>query len=213
MKFKRTRINYFGLLGLISLASYTIAVFFSPLDYPGYDWMSQAVSDLSSEGSPSLRLWQQLSALYGVCGLVSVMMVCVYIRGKLNKIIRHGIYEFALMTWVSAVGYTIFPLSAGGYGGKFQDIMHVYVITVLVIIFSVSSLILIMIGGYKEKKYISLAVWASIALTFMFAGAVGAQAVPRGYFGIVERCSVFSAVSFNGILGVYLFNGFWEATE
>jgi hypothetical membrane protein len=42
---KRQLINWLGLLGSISLLSYTAAVVFSPLAYPGYDWMSQAVSD------------------------------------------------------------------------------------------------------------------------------------------------------------------------
>jgi hypothetical membrane protein len=210
---KRTRINYMGLLGTVSLVSYTVAVLFSPLDYPGYDWMSQAVSDLSAADSPSLQMWQRLSALYGVCGLVSIMMVCVYIRGKLTRTIRHGIYTFAGLNWVSSVGYTIFPLSARGYAGTFNDIMHVYVVTVLVVVLSIVSLLLIMAGGYRTKKYLSLAVWASVALACMFAGAVGAGAVPRAYFGIVERCSVFSAVAFNAVLGIYLYLGFWHETD
>jgi hypothetical protein len=212
-EWKRTRINYMGLLGIVSLISYTIAVLFSPLDYPGYNWMSQAVSDLSAVNSPSLQKWQKLSALYGVCGLVSIMMVCVYIRGKINKTIRHGIYAFALMNWISSVGYTLFPLSESGYAGTFNDIMHVYVVTVLIVVLSIASLVLIMIGGYSNKKYTSLAVWATTALTFMFAGAVGAGAVPHAYFGIVERCSVFSAVVFNAVLGIYLYLGFWHESD
>lgn len=46
---KRTLINYLGLLGMVSLLSYTAAVIFSPLAYPDYHWLSQAVSDLSAE--------------------------------------------------------------------------------------------------------------------------------------------------------------------
>jgi hypothetical protein len=210
---KRTRINYLGLLGIVSLVSYTFAVLFSPLDYPGYDWISQAVSDLSASDAPSLLLWQRLSALYGVCALVSIMMVCVYIRGKLTRTIRHGIYTFAYMEWISSIGYTLFPLSSAGFSGTFNDIMRVYVVTALVVILSVVSLILIMIGGYRNRKYASLAVWATIALAFMFAGSVGAGAVPRAYFGIVERCSVFSTVSFNAVLGWYLFSGFWHEID
>ena len=39
VKMKRTLINYLGLLGLVSLISYTFAVVFSPLAYPNYHWM------------------------------------------------------------------------------------------------------------------------------------------------------------------------------
>ena len=35
-----------------------------------------------------------------------------------------------------------------------------------------------------------------------------AQAVPPEYFGVVERLSVFAAVGFNAVLGIYLFTGF-----
>lgn len=38
---KRTLLNYCGLLGIVSLLSYTAAVVFSPLAYPGYNWMAQ----------------------------------------------------------------------------------------------------------------------------------------------------------------------------
>lgn len=104
---KKALINKLGLLGVLSLLSYTAAVVFSPLAYPGYDSLSQAVSDLSAVNAPSKALWEQLSALYGVCGMVSIMSVCVFIQGKLDKVIRIGIYLFAAMNWVSDIGYSL----------------------------------------------------------------------------------------------------------
>lgn len=38
---------------------------------PGYDWMAQAVSDLSAADAPSLALWNQLSAST-MCARLSV---------------------------------------------------------------------------------------------------------------------------------------------
>ena len=61
---KRTLINIMGISGVISLMSYAAAVIFSPMAYPGYNWISQAVSDLSADNAPSKMLWQQLSCLY-----------------------------------------------------------------------------------------------------------------------------------------------------
>ena len=49
-------INWLGLTGIIALISYTVAVIFSPLAYPGYNWLSQAVSDLSAKNAPSRML-------------------------------------------------------------------------------------------------------------------------------------------------------------
>jgi len=170
--------------------------------------MSQAVSDLSAENSPSKSLWNQLASLYNVCGIISVMMVCVYIKDKLNKAIRIGIYLFAAMNWVSTVGYAMFPLTESGTPETFQDIMHVYVVTVLVVVLSIISLAVIMIGGFRDKKYRSIAVWATAALAIMFIGAMGTNIVPKEYFGIPERFSVFAATGFNAVLGIYLFLGF-----
>ena len=71
------RLRRFGIFGIISLLSYTAMVVFSPLAYPGYDWLSMAVSELSAEGAPSQELAEQLNALFGPCGLVSIMAVCL----------------------------------------------------------------------------------------------------------------------------------------
>lgn len=205
---KRTLINYLGLLGVISLLSYTAAVVFAPLAYPEYNRIAQAVSDLSAANAPSKMLWEQLSSLYGVCGIISIMMVCVYIGGRLNKTLRVGIYLFAAMNWVSTVGYSLFPLSDSGNAGTLQDIIHIYVVTVSVVLLSIASLVVIMIGGYRDKRYRSLAVWATAALLLMFAGAIGTNIVPKEFFGIPERFSVFAATGFNAVLGIYLFLGF-----
>lgn len=79
---KKTLINWLGLLGIVSVLSYTAAVLFSPLAYPGYNS---------------------------------------------SKALRMGIYLFAVMNWISAVGYTMFPLSDAGISNRFQDIMHLVV--------------------------------------------------------------------------------------
>lgn len=41
----------------------------------------------------------------------------------------------------------------------------------------------------------------------MMVGALGQGIVPPEYFGIVERFSVFAAVGFDAMPGVYLFYG------
>ena len=64
---KRALTQKLGLLGVLSFLSYTAAVIFAPLAYPGYSWTVQAVSDLSAAHAPSRALWDQLSAFYNVC--------------------------------------------------------------------------------------------------------------------------------------------------
>lgn len=201
---KKKLLNYLGLLGVVSFVSYTIAVIFSPLAYPGYNWLKQAVSDLSAADAPSLGLWNQLTSLYNVCEVLCATVVCIGIQNNKSKLLRIGVYLFAIMEFISAVGYRMFPLSTSGYAGSFQDVMHM-IITVVVVLLSIASLVLIIIAGFKNKQYKSYSICAIVALSMMLVGALGMKIVPVDYFGVVERFSVFAATGFNAALGLHLF--------
>ena len=207
---KKKLINWLGLIGIIQLLSYTAAIVFSPSAFPGYDWKSMAASDLSAMDAPSRMLWDQLSAFYGVGSVVCSTCVSIYVSDKKisTKLFRLGVYLFTIMNWISNVGYKMFPLSDSGKDiAGFQEIMHM-VTTAAVVLLSIVSLVLLIIVGCKKKEMRGIGIWAIIALILMFAGAIGSGAVPPEYFGIFERFSTFSAVGFNAVLGVYLFNCF-----
>ena len=204
---KKKLINLSGLTGVISLISYALAVIFAPLAYPGYNWMAQAVSDLSAETAPSRLLWNQLAAAYNVCSPVCMMCVSIFVSDKKvsTKLFRLGIYLFAIMNWISAIGYRMFPLTDSGKEiSTFQEKMHI-VITIAVVLLSISSLTILIVAGFKKNGMKGIGIWASIALAMMLVGAIGKSAVSPDYFGIVERFSVFAAVGFNAVLGAYLF--------
>ena len=201
---KKSLVQKLGLLGVVSFLSYTAAVVFAPLAYPGYHWMAQAVSDLSAANAPSLMLWNQLSAIYNACEVVCTTVVCIGIGGQKTKLLRSGVYLFAIMEWISAVGYRMFPLSDSGYAGAFQDVMHM-VVTALVVLLSIISLTVIIVAGAKRKDCRSYGVCAGVALGMMLVGAMGMKIVPAEYFGVVERFSVFAATGFNAALGIHLF--------
>lgn len=203
---KKPLIQKLGLLGVVSFLSYAAAVIFAPLAYPGYDWMAQAVSDLSAANAPSLALWNRLTALYNVCEVACVTVVCIGIQGKRTKLLRVGVYIFAVMEWVSAVGFRAFPLTDSGFAGTVQDTMHIAV-TGVVVLLSIVSLVIIIIAGAKDRSCRSYGVCAGIALAMMLVGAVGMKLVPAEYFGVVERFSVFAATGFNAALGIHLFAG------
>ena len=180
-------------------------VVFSPLAYPGYDWLSMAVSDLGAEGAPSEQLASQLNALFGPCGLVSIMFVCVGVTGCKSKVLKSGIYFFAAMEWVCNVGYNLFPWVKDAPVSNPQNVMHLLV-TVLVVVFSLASLVLVAIGARKEEMK-SLGIWAIVCLVAMLIGPLGTSLLPKAVFGLFERFSTFSAVVFNAILGIYLMKG------
>lgn len=197
--------KHLGIFGIISLLSYTAMVVFSPLAYPGYDWMSMAVSDLCAEGAPSAALAARLNALFGPCALVSVMAVCVGVAGCKSKLFKIGVYCFAAMEWVCNVGYEMFPWVNGAAASNPQNIMH-FIVTILVVVLSLAALLLIAIGsGDRELKQLRL--WAVICLIAMLVGPIGTALLPQAVFGLFERVGTFSVVVFNAVLGIYLLDG------
>ena len=115
------------------------------------------------------------------------------------------------MNWVSAAGYGMFPLADGGKEiASFQEGMHIAV-TVLVVLLSVASLVTLILAGFRKGGIRGIGIWAAVALGMMLIGSVGTGVAPPQYFGIVERFSVFAAVGFNAVLGLYLFAGFRES--
>ena len=201
---KKSLLQTLGLLGIVSFLSYAAAVIFSPLAYPGYDRLAQAVSDLSAANAPSLALWNRLSALYAVCEPLCAVLCLIGAQSHKNKLLRTGIALFAAMECISAVGYRMFPLSESGYAGAFQDVMHI-IITAVVVLLSIVSLGVIIAAGAKDKACRSYGVCAAIALTMMLVGALGTKLAPAKYFGATERFSVFAATGFNAALGLHLF--------
>ena len=209
----RKLINWIGLAGVLALISYAAAVLFSPLSYPGYNWMEQAVSDLSADSAPSRHLWDQLSAFYETGSVVCTVCAAVFVSEKKVSTgqFRLGIYLFTIMNCVSNVGYRMFALSDSGRDiAGLQEAMHMAV-TGCVVLLSVVSLVLLIIAGIRDRDVRGPGIWAAAALALMLMGPVGMAAFPPRYFGIFERFSTFSAVGYNAVLGVYLFNGFTVA--
>ena len=207
---QKSLIHWLGLTGVVALLSYGLAVIFAPLAYPGYNWMAQAVSDLSAEAAPSRQLWSRLAAPYNICGVVCATSVALFVSQECvsSRVFRVGIDLFMAMNWVSAVDYGMFPLVDGGKEiASFQEIMHM-VVTATVVLLSIAALICLIVAGCRDRRVRGIAVWAAVALGMMLVGSIGTGVVPPEYFGIVERFSVFAAVGFNAVLGWVLFNGF-----
>lgn len=202
---KRKIIKWLCLTGILSLIFYILHDVVGTLNYPGYNWTREAVSDLTATDSPVYGIAHSLSLVYGIFSCLCSLLVCILVKKEEKKTLRLGVYLFTTMNFISAIGYSLFPLSSKGYDGSFQSFMHVYVITIAVVLLSIISLILISVGAFKSKKKL-LGTLSIVALFLMFFGAAGSGILPKSVFGIVERFSTYSAVVFTAILGIYGFN-------
>lgn len=203
---KRTVLNWLSLSGLIATIFYALYIIEGTKNYPGYNWIQQAVSDLTAIEAPSYIAASRYTSIYGSLSCLCCLVIYILIKDKEIKLFRIGIVLYTIMNWISFIGYTLFPLSSSGYKGTFQDIMHCYVVTVYVVILSIASLILIFIGGIKNRKHIVVGILAIISLFSISYGSIGMGIFPKEYFGLFERLSVFSVVIFTGILGMWGFS-------
>lgn len=206
---KNKSIRYWLLIcGILNVVFYLLHDCIGARFYPGYNWMAQAVSDLTATDAPSRLIASEFTKIHGIFSCVACTLICIFAKElwkeASEKILRLGLYLFVTMHWISAIGYSLFPLTGSGYDGSFQSFVHVYVITVLVVLLSIVSLILIAVGGFKSGNKV-LAWCAVVVFLMMFFGAAGSAAVPRAYFGIVERFSTYSAVCFTAVIAVIAF--------
>ena len=206
---KKKLINWLCLSGVLSIIFYLLHDIVGAMNYPGYNWMSQAVSDLTATDAPSFVIASGFVTVYKILNCLCCALLCILLKNESKKTLRLGVYLFSIMNFISAIGYALFPLSSSGFDGSIQSIIHVYVLTTLVVLLSIISLIIIAVGSLKgENKHRLLGILSIISLILMFIGAVGSKNVSKEIFGIVERLSTYSAVVFTGILGIYGFKVF-----
>ncbi len=196
-------VRLLSLSGIVAAVFYFLHVYYGTQNYPNYNSLSQAVSDLTATDAPSFVVASRFSALYSMFSVLCCTSLCLIVSNQINKTFRLGIYLYTIMMWVSSVGYTLFPLSSKGFQGTFQDIMHFYVVTISVVLLSIVSLILISIGGRKNKGTKVIAILGFITLLSMFSGSIGTGVAPKEYFGVFERFSVFSVVIYTALLGLF----------
>jgi len=197
-------IEIFSLFGVIGGLFYFLHVLLGTLFYEGYNPMAQAISDLTASNSPSRNIAMIFSMIYGIFTVVFSTNFFVYFKQKINRCVTFGAGFFCIMTIVSFLGYTFFPLSESGYAGTFQDIMHMAV-TVAVVLLTIISLILFMIGFFRTQNIKYLGIVSLCTFLLLLTGAMLINILPKEYFGIAERINVYSVVIYTGILSFWMY--------
>lgn len=189
--------------GILAVVFYALHVVAGRLMYPDYKWLSQAVSDLSAIGAPSRTIAALFSVLYAACAIIGSGAIALNLAKTRGILLSIGLWLFFAMHIISGIGYSLFPLSEAGYAGSFSDIMHLYVVTLLVVLLSITSMIFFIIGGLRKKQEPVLALAAALTLAAMCFGAIASGALPKAYFGLWERFSVYSVVLFTGFCSLW----------
>ncbi|MCF7931120.1 MAG: DUF998 domain-containing protein [Acholeplasmataceae bacterium] len=187
--------------GILSIIFYFLHVILGSMFYPGYNPLTQAVSDLTSDGSPARSIARTYSSLYGITSsIVSIGLLYVF-RSEQNKLLKIGIYLLSIMYLTSAIGYSLFPLSSNENIVTFQDVMHI-VVTIIVVLLTIAALIVLILAFKKANRNLYFII-TIIVFIFLMLGAILTNLVSPNYFGIAERLSVFSIVIYVGIISCF----------
>ena len=189
-------------IGILAVIFYFLHVILGSIHYPGYDFLSQAVSDLTSDSSPSKVIARFFSSLYGILSSLVMIGFLYTFRNEKIKILKIGVYLLSTMYITSAVGYALFPLSANTDINNFQNVMHI-VVTIAVVLLTISSLILLAISFKKMNRLIYF-ILTVLTFAVLMIGSISIGVVPSAYFGLAERFSVFSVVLY--LLFISYFN-------
>jgi hypothetical membrane protein len=204
MKLNKNVLKIISLFGVIGGVFYFLHIIIGRAYYENYDPLAQAVSDLTADDSPSKQIASIFTLFYGIFTVIFSMGFFIYIRNKINKIIKNASCVFCFMEIISFVGYTLFPLSRTGSIETFQNKMHILV-TILVVLSTIISLILFIIGFLKTKSYKYMGIISLCTLIILITGAMILNVVPKEYFGLAERVNVYSIIAYTGILSVWTF--------
>ena len=102
---KKKRVQWLALLGVVGTIFYFLHVILGEINYPGYNPLAPAVSDLTAATAPSRDIASAYSTVYTLFTVVACTLFCVFYQERVNRVFRLGIYLFAVMEWASAVGY------------------------------------------------------------------------------------------------------------
>lgn len=202
-KIPKKTIRLLLLTGIIAVAFYALHIIIGSIYYPGYNHLTQAISDLTGQDAPSQAIASIFSITYGI--LIVIFAFSVFLVFKNDSTLRKTasiIFFFTML--ISLVGYALFPLNNSLPPLAFSNLMHI-VVTILVVIPTILMFILFGISFIHDKKLKVLGYFTYLCLFLMFIGSLLMGIGPSKYFGIYERMNIYAIQSWYLFLSIILF--------
>lgn len=175
--------------GLLSSLLYLATDIFGALHYPGYNYASQAISEMSAIGAPTAELLAPFYTLYSI--LFASFGAGVWLAAGRGRAFRVSA-AFIIAVAALGIGWAIFPMNARGAERTLTDTMHLVMgaaSTVLLIGAIVSGAIGL---GRRFRSYSTMTVLVMLGFGYLMSLDVPrvakGQATP--YLGITERITM-----------------------
>src|SRR6476646_11241573 len=158
------------------------------LSYPGYDYSSQAISEMSAIGAPTAELLAPFYTAFSV--LFAAFAAGIWLAAGGRRSLR---WSAGLLIAVAALGiaWAFFPMSMRGAGRSSTDTMHLILSGVTMLLLAGAVATGAAAFGRTFRIYSIATVIAMIAffgLTMLDARHIDTGATP--YMGINERVSM-----------------------
>ena len=189
--------------GIVSSLLYLLTDIAGALQWDGYSYIDQTISELAAVGAPSRPLAAVLFLIYGLL-LIPFAFAFIETAGD-DRNLRVAAIAFA---GVPVVGFlsSFFPIHVRGTGWTINETMHSVFTGITVLMFVTSMVYAAHAAGRKFFIY-SI---ATIAVTVLFGAVSGwtgrhlADGLPTPWIGITERISVFAYLGWVATLAVVL---------
>lgn len=195
----RTLVRITCASGIASSLLYVAMNVIGPMQYPGYDPLSQSVSELSAIGAPSRPLWVTLGVLYNV--LVMTFGWGLWASAGRRQALRVvGMLLFA----TGAIGFAWPPMHIRGQGFSLTDTMHI----VFSMVWVLSSLFVVGLGAAAFGRGFRLYSIATIVAMLVLGSWTGmggpriAAGLPTPWLGLVQRLNIAAFMVWNVVLAI-----------
>lgn len=180
-------------LGMVACIFYFVHVFLGQLLRSDYNPITTDISSLTAVGAPNVGLLGTLTFIYGILMIAFMIIMLVFSYKNYSKITSWGYFTFLVMSLVSFVGYTLFPLSPDKFALNFQNIMHM-VVTVVVMLSTIIAIFLLGIGYKRDKLFFLSKISLLVVILIIVFGVFNAIFVALGFdiFGLTQRLVIFT---------------------
>lgn len=185
--------------GIIASVLYIGTDILLGLSWHGYNFSSQAISELSAIGAPTRSLWIAMTFIFSP--LIAVFGIGVVKAAEKKRSLRiSGI----LITIWGLLGFVwlFFPMHLRGAIGSVTDTMHLVMSGITVIL----MVTFIGFGSGTQGKWFRFYSILTILAMLVFGALVGQMApkvaaqLPTPWMGIMERISVYAPMFWVAIL-------------
>lgn len=202
-KHEKILIKVLLICGILSSILYVSMDIIAGMMYSGYNFNSQAISELSAIGAPTRPFWIVMSFFFNP--LVIAFGIGVWFSAGRKLSLR--ITGILLTIW-GALGFVwlFFPMHMRGYIGSVTDTGHLVLSGVTVLLMTM----FIAFGSGARGKWFRIYSILTILAMLFFGALVGMQAprvaaqLPTPGMGVIERVSVFSPMLWVLVLAIVL---------